>query len=39
MRSAGDAKKRGVLEGIKDDLWTEIKKAVDRLARRTARVR
>lgn len=34
MRPAWDAEKRGVLEGIKDDLWTEIKKTTARLARK-----
>jgi HK97 gp10 family phage protein len=37
MRPAWDAEKREVLEGIKDDLWAEIKKAVVRLARRAAK--
>lgn len=37
MRPAWDAEKTGVLEGIKDDLWTEINKAAQRLARKAAR--
>jgi HK97 gp10 family phage protein len=37
LRPAWDAEKHGVLEGIKDDLWAEIKKAVVRLARRAAK--
>jgi HK97 gp10 family phage protein len=38
MRPAWSAEKRGVLQGIKIDLWSEIKKAADRLARKTARL-
>ena len=37
MRPAWDAERMGVLEGLKDDLWTEIEKAAARLARKAAR--
>jgi HK97 gp10 family phage protein len=37
MRPAWDATKMGVLEGIKDDMWAEIEKAAQRLARKAAR--
>jgi hypothetical protein len=37
-RPAWDAGQSRILEGIKDDLWAEIKKAADRLARKTARL-
>jgi HK97 gp10 family phage protein len=37
-RPAWDAGQATVLDGIKDDLWAEIKKAADRLARKTARL-
>lgn len=39
MRPAFDAEKRSVFEGIKNDLWAEIMKAVERLARKTSRTR
>lgn len=38
LRPAWDANKNGVLKGIKDDLWMEIKKAAARLARKAARI-
>jgi HK97 gp10 family phage protein len=37
MRPAWDAERDGVLEGIKDDLWQEIEKAANRLARKRAK--
>lgn len=37
MRPAWDAKKRGVLDGIRSDLWSEIKKSAARLARKAQR--
>lgn len=37
MRPAWDSQRRGVLVGIRQDLWTEIKNAADRLARKAAR--
>ena len=37
MRPAWDAEKMGVLDGIKDDLWTEIEKAANRLAKKAAK--
>ena len=39
MRPAWDAEKRGVLEGIKDDLWAEIKKAAARLAKKALKAK
>jgi HK97 gp10 family phage protein len=39
MRPAWDSEKRGVLTGIKADLWSEIKKAADRLARKARKTR
>lgn len=36
-RPAWDAGKGPLLEGLKDDLWQEIQKAAQRLARKTAR--
>lgn len=39
MRPAWDAEKDGVLEGIKQDLWLEIEKAANRLARRALKRR
>lgn len=39
MRPAWDAEKGGVLAGIKDDLWTEIRKSADRLARKAAKLK
>lgn len=38
MRPAWDAEQRGILEGLKTDLWTEIDKAAKRLARKQARL-
>jgi HK97 gp10 family phage protein len=37
MRPAWDANKTGVLEGIREDLWTEINKTVARAAKRAAK--
>lgn len=37
MRPAWDQHKDELLQGIKDDLWREIEKAGDRLARKAAR--
>ena len=37
MRPAWDAEKRGVLQGLKADLWAEIKKTAQRLARKAAK--
>lgn len=37
MRPAWDAGKMAVLDGIKDDLWTEVDKAAARLARKQAK--
>ena len=37
MRPAWDKHKGGVLDGIADDLWKEIKKASERLARKAAK--
>jgi len=38
MRPAWEAHKRGVLDGIQADLWTEIQKAAARRARKAARL-
>jgi HK97 gp10 family phage protein len=38
MRPAWEAGKDELLEGLKDDLWTEIEKAAKRHARKTARL-
>lgn len=38
MRPAWDAEKKDAVLSIKDILWTEIKKAADRIARKTARL-
>lgn len=38
LRPAWDRKHKGALEGIKDDLWAEIKKAADRAARKAAKL-
>lgn len=38
LRPAWDSNKMGVLEKIKDLTWTEIKKAAERIARKTARL-
>ena len=37
MRPAWDANKQAILEGLKDDLWAEIRKAADRIAKKAAR--
>lgn len=37
MRPAWDANKMGILEGLKDDLWAEVKKTAERRAKRLAR--
>lgn len=37
MRPAWDAHKNGLLPGLADDLWAEIKKATDRIARKASR--
>lgn len=37
LRPAWDAEKRGVLEGIREDLWTEINKTVERARKRAAK--
>jgi HK97 gp10 family phage protein len=37
-RPGWDQTKNGVLEGLKDDLWAEVKKAADRLAKKQARL-
>jgi HK97 gp10 family phage protein len=37
MRPAWDSAKGSLLNNIKDDLWAEIRKAVDKLARKAAR--
>ncbi len=37
LRPAWDAHKNGILDGIKDDLWSEIQKAAARRARRRAK--
>lgn len=37
LRPAWDQNKRSVLDGIKDDLWAEIRKSAERLARKAAR--
>jgi HK97 gp10 family phage protein len=39
MRPAWDSQRRGLLVGIKTDLWAEIKKAADRLARKAAKAK
>lgn len=39
MRPAWDSKKKAALEGIKVDLWTEIKKAAERLAKKAAKAK
>ncbi len=39
MRLAWDKNKTAILNGIKDDLATEIRKAAERIARKTARFR
>jgi HK97 gp10 family phage protein len=39
MRPAWDANKTGVLEGIREDLWTEINKTVARAAKRAAKAK
>jgi HK97 gp10 family phage protein len=39
MRPAWDAEKGAILQGLADDLWAEIKKSADRLARKTARLK
>jgi HK97 gp10 family phage protein len=39
MRPAWDAEKNGVMDGIKDDLWGEIEKAVARRAKKLAKGR
>jgi HK97 gp10 family phage protein len=39
MRPAWDAENRGVLAGIKDDLWAEIMKVVDRRLRLVTKVK
>ncbi|WP_421925481.1 HK97 gp10 family phage protein [Neoaquamicrobium sediminum] len=39
MRSSWDANQRGVLDTIKSELWTEIEKAAQRLARKAAKGR
>ena len=39
MRPAWDSNKLTVLAGIKDDLWAEIKKASERLARKAAKAK
>lgn len=38
-RPAWDQHQNEVLDGLKDDLWTEIKRAADRLARKVKRVK
>jgi HK97 gp10 family phage protein len=38
VRPVWDAAQGRLLDGIKDDLWVEIKKSADRLARKTARL-
>lgn len=38
MRPAWDATRAGILPGIRTDMWAEIKKAADRLARKAARI-
>ncbi len=38
LTPAWEAEKMGVLKTIQTDLWAEIKKAADRLARKTARI-
>jgi len=37
LRPAWDERKDGVLEGLKDDLWTEIRKAVERQRKKAAK--
>jgi HK97 gp10 family phage protein len=37
MRPAWDANKRGVLDGVADDMWREIEKAVARQAKKAAK--
>ncbi|WP_088346305.1 MULTISPECIES: HK97-gp10 family putative phage morphogenesis protein [Rhodomicrobium] len=37
MRPAWDRTKAGVIEGLKEDLWAEIEKVLERRARRAAR--
>jgi len=39
MRPAWDATKGAMLDGIKDDLWDEIKKSADRFAKRAAKIK
>lgn len=39
LRPAWDQLKRQVLDGIKDDMWAEIRKAAERLARKAAKVK
>jgi HK97 gp10 family phage protein len=39
MRPAWDAGKGAILDGIAADIWSEIKKSADRLARKTARLK
>lgn len=39
MRPAWDTEKDGVLEGIKADMWAEIEKAANRIARRAMKGR
>lgn len=39
MRPAWDQHKRAALNGIKEDLWTEIRKAAARLARKAAKLK
>jgi HK97 gp10 family phage protein len=38
VRPAWDGGHAALFDGIKDDLWVEIKKSADRLARKTARL-
>lgn len=37
LRPAWDQKRRSVLDGIKTAMWTEIRKAAERLAKKTAK--
>lgn len=39
MRPAWDQHKRAALDGIKDGMWAEIRKAAERLARKAAKLR
>ena len=39
MRPSWDKNKGNLLDNIRDDLWTEIRKAAERLARKTARLK